>query len=137
MVSLFDPQGLFEQARSLALSISEASIKEVMREFMIWEPYETMGKLRNSRQTGSFSYLPRAAYDLKWQTAKLIGLANRHYYSTRAKTLEESVAMSSKPEGYVELAERIMDGELSDKQQVYELCERLWTGLNEWIEEHG
>ncbi|ANS73345.1 KNTase domain-containing protein [Paenibacillus yonginensis] len=137
MVPLFDPQDYFRQAKSLALSISDDAIREVMREFMIWEPYETMGKIRNSRQTGSFGYLPRAAYDLTWQTAKLIGLANRHPYSTRARTFEESVTLSSKPEGYAELAKRVMDGDLSDKQQIYELCEKLWTGLNRWTEEQG
>ena len=46
---------------------------------MIWEPYETMGKIRNNVQSGNLNYLPLGAKDLTWQTAKLIGLANRTF----------------------------------------------------------
>lgn len=137
ITSLFDPNHLFEKAKSTALSVSDETIQNAIREFMIWEPYETMGKIRNSYRTNNLSYLPRAVFDFTWQVAKLIGLFNKQYYSTRALTLEESITKSIKPEGYSELAEKVICGELSDKEELYRLCENLWTGLNELLEELG
>jgi kanamycin nucleotidyltransferase len=135
ILAIHDPEGVFEELKQIPLQLSEESIKEVMREFMIWEPYETMGKIRNNMQTGNLDYLPLGAKDLVWQTAKLIGLANKKYYTTRAKTYAESLEMPSRPEGYDELAKRVMAGELQHKDEVYKLCEELWTGLNIWFQE--
>jgi kanamycin nucleotidyltransferase len=68
---------------------------------------------------------------------ELIGLANIKYYSTRAKTFEESLKMELKPEGYEELVICILEGNLSEKEKLYILCENLWTGLNQWFEDLG
>ncbi|MEB6548936.1 hypothetical protein MXL46_07460 [Heyndrickxia sporothermodurans] len=116
---------------------SDAVFKVVMREFMIWEPYETVGKLRNNFMSGNFDYLTLGAKDLVWQTAKLIGLANRKFFTTRARTFEESLLMESRPAGYDELVRKVMAGTLEDKEYIYQLCEKLWTGLNEWFAELG
>ncbi|RNA70636.1 kanamycin nucleotidyltransferase C-terminal domain-containing protein [Alteribacter keqinensis] len=137
ILPLFDPQGLFEEVKEMPMQVPESVIKETMREFMIWEPYETMGKIRNQYEEGNYHYLPMGARDLVWQTAKLIGLANRHIYTTRAKTFEESLTLPYRPEGYRELAVLVMEGTLHDRETVYQHCECLWTGLNEWYEELG
>lgn len=131
---IYDPANLLAEIRKLPLQVSDEAIKETMREFMIWEPYETMGKIRNNVQSGNLGYLPLGAKDLTWQTAKLIGLANRTFYNTRAKTLEESLSLKSRPSGYDELAQLVMRGQLLQIDHVYELCEQLWTGLNAWYE---
>lgn len=135
VLRIYDPHHLFEEIKTLPLQVSNEAIKETMREFMIWEPYETIAKIRNNYHTANFHYLPLGAKDLVWQTAKLIGLANKQYYSTRARTFEESLKMASKPSGYEELALQVMEGQLHDKQHVYELCEKLWVGLNKWYED--
>lgn len=135
ITSLFDPNSLFEKARKIAFSVSDEAIRKVIKEFMVWEPYETMGKIRNSYVTNNLSYLPRAVFDFTWQVAKLIGLINKQHYSTRARTLEESVAKPIKPAGYSELAIKVIRGELTDKEELYRLCENLWTGLNELLED--
>lgn len=137
ILPIYDPQNIFEEIRKLPLSVSDSAIRETMREFMIWEPYETIAKIRNNFMIRNYNYIPLGAKDLIWQTAKLIGLANRKYYSTRARTLEESIKIDSKPNGYVELAKCVMSGELSNIEYVYQLCESLWNGLNEWYEELG
>ncbi|MCE5172063.1 KNTase domain-containing protein [Paenibacillus profundus] len=135
--AIYDPTGLLDQIRALSKQISKEAIRETMREFMIWEPYETMGKIRNNKIAGNDSYLPLGAKDLAWQTAKLIGLANRTFYNTRAQTYEESLRMPSRPSGYDELVELMMRGQLHDTEVVYKRCECLWTGLNEWYEKMG
>lgn len=104
---------------------------------MIWEPYETMGKIRTNQSLGNSSYLPLGAKDLLWETAKLIGLANKSYYSTRARTLGESVEMKSIPDGYRALADFIQAESLQDTEKLHHLCEELWTGLNEWFDGMG
>lgn len=137
ILPVYDPADLFGQVKFLPLEISDASIKEVMKEFMIWEPYETIAKIRTNYHSGNLAYLTLGVHDLLWQTAKLSGLANKTQYSTRARTFEESLVMPSIPSGYAELLGIFMDGKLEDKEQVYRLCENLWTGLNGWYEEMG
>ncbi|MDR9856490.1 kanamycin nucleotidyltransferase C-terminal domain-containing protein [Paenibacillus sp. VCA1] len=137
ILPVYDPGRFFEELSQMPMRVSQEAIRSVMREFMIWEPYETMGKIRNNYASGNLNYIPMGAKDLTWQTAKLIGLANKQFFSTRARTFEESLHMASQPSGYVELVTRVMEGNLIDKGYVYRLCENLWTGLNEWYEELG
>jgi len=137
ILSIYDPNNFFNDVRKLPFHVPDAAIRETMREFMIWEPYETMAKIRNNYNCKNFNYLPLGAKDLIWQTSKLIGLANKQYYSTRARTFEESLKMNSKPSGYEELVFCVMDGKLNDKEYIYKLCEGLWLGLNDWYAELG
>ncbi len=137
LIPWYDPTHVFDEVRELALVISDDRVRAVMRDFMIWEPYETMGKLRNSMKSGRGDYVSLGAKDIAWQTAKLIGLANRQYYTTRTYTFEESLQMASKPKGYEELIRVVLDGTLDDKPHVYQLCENLWNGLNAWFHEMG
>lgn len=128
---LYDPNGLFDHVKNLPLQVSDVLIKETMREFMIWEPYETIAKIRNTYQKRNQNYLTFAAKDFMWQTAKLIGLANKQPYTTRAKTFDESVQMMEKPEGYLELLACVNQDRVV-LEELYECCEALWTGLNKW-----
>ncbi|WP_211748186.1 kanamycin nucleotidyltransferase C-terminal domain-containing protein [Paenibacillus sp. Marseille-Q4541] len=137
ITSLYDPNGIFNKAKEVSLSVPEEAFREVIAEFMVWEPYETMGKIRNARISNNLSYLPRAVFDFTWQIAKLIGLLNKQYYTSRSVTLEESIEKPIKPEGYAELAKKVISGELSDKEELYLLCENLWFGLNNLLEELG
>ncbi len=137
VLPVYDPTNLFEQVKTFPFTYLSATVDYVMKEFMIWEPYETMAKIRNSHKSGNYSYIPLGANDLVWETAKLIGLANRTYYTTRAKTYEESVRMESVPCGYKELVQLVKNGQLTDAETVYQLCENLWTGLNDWMESLG
>lgn len=137
IMKIYDPDNVFDDLKELPLRITDEEVKETMREFMIWEPYETVGKIRNNFRSSNLNYIPIGAYDLLWQSAKLIGLANKQYYTTRARTIEESLVIANKPSGYAELALCVMKGKLDDKRLVYQLCENLWTGLNDWYEELG
>ncbi|MGF9696688.1 kanamycin nucleotidyltransferase C-terminal domain-containing protein [Paenibacillus sp. MABNR03] len=69
--------------------------------------------------------------------AKLIGLLNKQYYTSRSVTLEESIEKTIKPEGSVELATKVIRGELTDKEELYLLSENLWLGLNNLLEDIG
>jgi kanamycin nucleotidyltransferase len=71
VLPLYDPYKIFEDIKSLPQKVSDNEFKEVIKEFMIWEPYETMGKIRNNWENGNHSYLSMGARDLIWQTANL------------------------------------------------------------------
>ncbi|GIN85884.1 aminoglycoside O-nucleotidyltransferase ANT(4')-Ia [Heyndrickxia sporothermodurans] len=137
IIPLYDPTNLFLELKKLPFQAPDHVFIDVMREFMIWESYETVGKIRNNYRSSNLDYLSLGATDLIWQTAKLIGLANKQFFTTRARTFEESLQMELKPNGYKELVHQVMVGTLSDKKQLYQLCENLWTGLNEWFDELG
>lgn len=137
VLPVHDPTGLFGQVKNLPLEISDEARQHVMKEFMIWEPYETVGKIRNNYSVGNADYLHLGAKDLLWQTAKLIGLANKSYYTTQAKTYAESLQMEAVPVGYKELLAFNLAGDLRDHEKLYRLCEELWTGLNLWFDEMG
>ncbi|MGN7456353.1 kanamycin nucleotidyltransferase C-terminal domain-containing protein [Paenibacillus pasadenensis] len=137
VMPLHDPKGLFALGAQAALDGSEEAFRGVMREFMVWEPYETMGKIRNLRASGENGHLPRAAMDLTWQAAKLIGLANRRPFTTRVRTLREAAALPSQPDGFAELAALSESGRLQHADELHAACERLWSGLNRWFEELG
>lgn len=137
IIPIHDPENFFEQVKDLPFKASDGVRRDVMKQFMVWEPYETVAKIRTNYSTGNLTYLPLGAKDLLWQTAKLIGLANKSYYTTRARTFEESLAMESIPAGYRELVDFIHGESPQDKEEVLRLCEELWTGLNEWFDEMG
>lgn len=137
ILPVHDPEGLFEQVRNLPLEVSDDAREDVMKEFMVWEPYETIAKIRNNYSSGNLNYLPLGAKDMLWQSAKLMGLANKTYYSSRARTFEESLEMESIPSGYRKLLDLISEGQLQDKEKIYFLCEDLWVGLNEWYSDMG
>ncbi|MCL6580368.1 MAG: hypothetical protein K6U08_01960 [Firmicutes bacterium] len=95
---------------------------------------------------------PRApAGDLVWQTACLIGLAARRYYRSRATVIADSLVFAEELgrhgavagpfktllEGYRELAGLVTQGRLSDRPAVYEVCERLWEGIDSWVRALG
>lgn len=79
VLAVYDPTNLFEQVKTLPFTYLSAAVNHVMKEFMIWEPYETMAKIRKSHKSGNYNYIPLGANDLVWETAKLIGLANGTY----------------------------------------------------------
>lgn len=133
ILPIHDPENIFEQVKTLPFKASDEARRKIMKQFMVWEPYETIAKIRTNQSLGNSAYLPLGAKDLLWQTAKLIGLANKSYYSTRARTLEESLEMESIPAGYRALADFIQAESLQDTEKLHNLCEELWTGLNEWF----
>lgn len=137
ILALYDPQGVFAKLSQIPMQVTQEQLYDVMKVFMIWEPYETMGKLRNARLQQDWDYITLGAMDIAWKTAKLIGLANKRYFTTRVKTFAESLEMVSQPQGYRELVSCVMAGDLTNREKVYQLCENLWTGLNEWFEELG
>ena len=137
VLPLHDPTGFFPKLRDVVLSQPDERFTEVLQHVIVGEIYERIGKLRNARHTGHRAYLPKLAIDLATYGAFLIGLANRHLYTTGATVLEESVTLPDAPEGYRPLCEQVMAGHLSQPSQIHEDCEAFWAGIIRWAEAKG
>jgi kanamycin nucleotidyltransferase len=67
----------------------------------------------------------------------MVGLANRQGYTTGTRVVSEAVALPDLPDGFRELGQVILTGDLRDGPRLGTACERLWQELNIWAEGHG
>lgn len=139
VLPLYDPKKYFERVKQQAILTMQQlePFKQLATTYMIHDLYETMGKIRGNMEAGERGYIPLGAIDLVWETSMVIGLMNRQYFTTRARTIEEAMNLPSLPNGYQALAAKVIQGSLEDVEQVYGWCEDLWSGLNEWCEQLG
>jgi kanamycin nucleotidyltransferase len=137
VLALHDPTGFFPRLRDVVLSQPDERFTETIRDVIVGEIYEAVGKLRNARHTGHTAYLPRLAIDLAMYGAFLIGLANRRLYTTGATVLEESLTLDAQPAGYRALCELAMTGNLSQPNPIFHVCEAFWAGVEQWARERG
>lgn len=137
MQPLHDPQNFFAQLRERVFAHSDEAVREVVREVIIGDMYELVGKWRNQQAANDFEYVPAIAFKLAEQCAWVIGLANRHLYTTGATMRAESLALPDRPAGYNALCNAVMRGELSDAQRVIALCEGCWAGVVAWADAKG
>jgi len=69
--------------------------------------------------------------------AWLIGLANRHLYTTTSRIFADSLTMPNHPAGYDELCQAVMSGALSEPEKLDGLANRFWEGIEVWAQERG
>ncbi|BAZ06600.1 kanamycin nucleotidyltransferase C-terminal domain-containing protein [Calothrix sp. NIES-3974] len=117
-------------------SLPQELFVDAIREIIIGNIYEDIGKLRNSRLTSNMGYLPILACGIAEQGALAIGLAHKKCYSTRALMLKESLEFENRPQGYLELCKIVMDGKLNDFDTIAKTIEMFWVGLVEWALEN-
>lgn len=134
---LYDPGDFFVKLRDAMLALPPERFMETIREVIVGELYEWIGKLRNARYMGHTTYLPELALNMAKYGAFIIGLFNRHTYSTGPRLLEESLALPYRPAGYDALCHLAMRGDLSYPDRMAELCEAFWAGVEQWAIEQG
>lgn len=137
VLAIYDPTDLFSRLRDTALSHQDAELEQVIRDLIVGEIYELVGKLRNARAAGTGACLPYLAVELARMGVCLIGLANRHLYGTTTKAFEESLQQPGQPEGYDGLCQLVISGDLSDPRRVAEAAETFWSGVEVWADERG
>lgn len=137
MQPLHDPENFLVQLRKHAFVHSDEAMREIMGEVIVGDMYELVGKWRNQLAANTFDYVPAIAFKFAEQCAWVIGLANRHLYTTGATMRAESMALPDRPAGYDALCNAVMRGELSDAQQVIALCEACWAGVVAWATTKG
>jgi len=134
---LYGEPAFFANLRQLVLSPPPEAFKAVMREMVVGEFYEWIGKLRNARSRGHTAYIPLLACHFVEFGAQLLGMAQRVCYTTGAKMLEESLQLNHRPDGYDELCMLVMQGQLNNTDQVASAIERCWAGLGNWAVANG
>lgn len=137
ILPIFDPENLFEKVKKLPQQVSDEDIRNTMQLLMIWEPYETMGKTRNNYRINNLNYLSLGSKRSRLADGQTHRAGQQNVLQNQARTFEESLLMKSTPYVYEELVKKVMEGQLDDKEQVYQWCKNLWEGLNSWFDELG
>jgi len=135
--ALQDPQGFFPELAQAALQHADEEWEAVIREEIIGEIYELIGKVRNAEARGQFSSLASYAVHLTRHAACLVGLANRHLYTSSYTLLEDALALAQPPAGFDPLCRRVIAGQLSDPQELIQLSNTFWQGVLDWAEQRG
>ena len=134
---LYGELAYFEQLKSWVLAPPKAAFDAVIREMIVGELYEWIGKARNARERGSLGQAALLACHFVEQCALMLGMAHRTLYTTGATMLEESLALPNRPDAYADLCACVMQGDLRDMNEVASLLERVFAGLEEWTNRMG
>lgn len=137
VLPLYDPKDIFPQLRAAALAHSDDEFRRVMRDVIVGEVYERIGKVLNARAENNAACLPTLAVDLAKMGACLIGLDGRHLYTTSTQLFSESLALPCAPAGYAELCRLVVSGELADAARNVDVIEAFWAGVEQWAQERG
>lgn len=132
-----DPTDFFSRLRDAVLQQPEQTFRQIIHGVIVGELYERIGKIRNARASKSTSSLPYFVVELAKFGACLIGLANRHLYTSASYFFEESLALPGRPDGYDALCRIVMAGDLSDLTQIAEASDGFWSGVERWSQEQG
>ena len=131
---LHDPQDLFSEYRRRVFAHTHDDMQECIRDLIVGEGYELVGKWRNMQVTNDYSFLPTCATKLAQFGAWSLGLAQGKLYSTSARMLHESLQLSNRPSGYDALCQSIMHGALHPPSTMMAVCEDFWRDWVMWAE---
>lgn len=135
--ALYDPSCFFPRLRDAALLHPDYAFQEVIRDVIVGEIYERIGKARNARAEKNDACMPCLAVELAKCGACLIGLDHRHLYAASSRMFQESLGLPGRPEGYDGLCRMVMAGELADPARIIAAAGAFWTGVEKWAEERG
>lgn len=134
---LYDPEEVFSQLRRIVWGQPNDKFASALRLLIVGDIYELVGKVRNAHQLGHRAGLPMLAMHLALYGAFLIGLADRHLYTSGGRVFEESLGIRGRPAGYDDLCRRVMEGALGASTQVVAACEAFWGGVERWSAARG
>ncbi len=137
MQPLYDPAGFLETLKAPVFDHSADDFAEQITATIVGELYEFIGKIRNATVSGHTSHLSVWAVEMAQFTALVIGLANRHLYTTSANMLPESLQLPERPAGCESLYELVISGRLNDPARIAHAADALWEGLEAWAAAHG
>ncbi|MGI9235253.1 MAG: kanamycin nucleotidyltransferase C-terminal domain-containing protein [Woeseiaceae bacterium] len=128
---------LLDELRDLVSSPTPEAFNAVIKEMIIGELYEWMGKIRNAQSEGNVGAIPALACFFVEHVAQMLGIAHRRCFTTGAKTLSDSQRLPRRPSGYDALCDLVMCGKLNNPQVVADHVEACWESLAEWSECEG
>ena len=137
VLPLDDPEHFFDEIRAITQASPEPLFRAAIKDLLVDDMFEHIGKIRNAQTLGIPTALPTLAPKLAHAVAMMVGLANHHCYTTGTRVLSEAVTLPDLPDGFRELSQMILSGDLRDGKQLGVACERLWQGINVWAQGHG
>jgi kanamycin nucleotidyltransferase len=137
VLPLFDPQGFFPRLKDTALSQPEEVFRCRIKEVIVGDLYELIGKVRNAWSAQNHACLPEYAMQMAKSTACLVGLAQRHLYHGSANLFEEALTLPDAPQGFPALCRRVMSGRLSSPRTIVREVDELWAGIEAWASERS
>lgn len=129
--------GWFAQARERVFDHSEEEIRPVLEEALIGDLYEIIGKLRNARTSGNTQSVATYAFYAARFAVCIVGLWSRHLYTSSTVLYDEAIRLPDQPQGFKPFIRRIIQGNLTDPQTVFEEADALWAGFEGWADAHG
>ncbi|HEY5936540.1 MAG TPA: kanamycin nucleotidyltransferase C-terminal domain-containing protein [Kofleriaceae bacterium] len=136
VMPLHDPIGVFAELAAIVHGVPQPPFDRAIERLIVGELWEAIGKLRNARARGELPppgflyYVLRLGYSM-------IGLANRHLYSTATRAWSESLALPDRVAGYDALCRLASTGDLGDASRVFDACEGFWAGVAAWAAARG
>ena len=137
ILAVYDPNRFFDELRRVVHSQPESKFQLALREVIVGDLLEQIGKVRNAWAMENPGYLPSLACELARSGACLIGLANRFLYSSASRMYMEALALPNKPAGYQVLCEMVTSGELSCSERIVEAANLFWKGVEDWADANG
>ena len=137
VLPLYDPEDFFVEIRTIVQASPEHLFREAIKNLLVDDVFECIGKIRNARALEIPTAFPTLMLKLGQAVAMVVGLANRQCYTTGTHIISEAVALPDLPDGFRELGQVILTGDLRDYLRLGTACERLWQGLYIWAESHG
>jgi kanamycin nucleotidyltransferase len=137
ILPLYDPEQFFAGLRPIIQASPEPLFREAIERVLVDNVFEVIGKIRDAHVFGTQDTLPALVVKLAQNVAMVVGLANRHCYTTATRALPEAMALPDLPDGFGDVAHLVLAGVLRDGQHLVAATERLWQGLNVWADGHG
>jgi len=137
VLPLFDPQDFFVRLKETALSQPEEVFRCRIKEVIVGDLYELVGKVRNAWIAQNSACLPEYAVQLVKGTACLVGLAQRHLYHGSGNLFQEALTLPDAPQGFTALCCRVMSGRLSSPRTIVREVNVLWEGIENWAWRHS
>lgn len=132
VLPLFDPQAFFPRLKETVYSHPEETFRFRMKEVIIGDIYELVGKVRNAWVSNAFSPLPGYTTYLAHLSAGLVGLSHRYLFHGSATLYEEALSLPDAPTGFKNLCELVMSGRLTNKNEIFACVNTLWDGIEHW-----
>jgi KNTase C-terminal domain len=123
---------VFAELNRLVFDHAEDQFRDVIRNIIVAELFEGLGKVRNAKSNSNYAVLPRVAMRIATMAELLIGLAHKHIYTASGLATVESMALSPRPAGHDELCTMVMRGELDHPNRTSQVIENYWKGVVEW-----
>jgi KNTase C-terminal domain len=122
----------FHELRRVVFDHTESQIHDAIREVIVGELYEGLGKIRNSLSSETHESLPRVTMRIALLAELMLGLVHRHIYTTAWLTAVESMTLTPRPSGHDELCRLAMKGTLTDAQRTARVIEEYWASVIDW-----